>query len=362
MKYDQNTEACSVHPELCAIEQKDYFDIAIYAFNILKKMEESGQMLSKSSIEDTATYTYLGIFFQSARLYIDSIDDPEKKLQTVTSFSRQFYDYIITTLSTSLYAHYTEVSDGAIYVAGDYRDGVKLKFSDEFVNNIGALTNLVDILSPALASLSTDASGSTTDDTYSRIEKNIVRIKAFSSLIQNDDYKDYVKSPYKVDTKEKTTLPLLDTKNSIVRFDTEIIAKEKNSKALLTDPRIKELQKIWPNAEASSWILEGDYLRVSKAEYTFAREGSTTSFLVSALYKDTLLTDTIILYKDYTIEVVAPDGISPKAYYALMANMRYYLDRIDETLQGDSPSGTIRIFPDKKRINIGDSIYTVVIP
>lgn len=57
------------------------------------------------------------------------------------------------------------------------------------------------------------------------------------------------------------------------------------------------------------------------------------SFLVSALYKDDLLTDTIILYKDYTLEIVAPDGISPKSYYALMANMRYYLDRIDETLQ-----------------------------
>lgn len=256
MKYDQNAEACSTKPELCAIEQKDYFDIAIYAFNILKKMEERGQVLSKSAIEDNATYTYLGIFFQSARLYIDSIDDPDKKMQTITSFSRQFYDYIVSTLSLSLYTHYTEISDGAIYVHSDYRDGVKLKFSDDFVSNISSLTSLVEILSPTIAALSPDGSGSVTDDSYSRIQREITRIKAFSIMIQNDDYKDYVKSPYKVDVKEKSILPLLDNKNTIVRFDTEVIEKEKNTKTLLTDPRIKELKKIWPNAEASSWIIE----------------------------------------------------------------------------------------------------------
>ena len=38
------------------IERKDFFDIAIYAYNILRKMEETTQILPASSMEDPATY------------------------------------------------------------------------------------------------------------------------------------------------------------------------------------------------------------------------------------------------------------------------------------------------------------------
>lgn len=132
------------------IEQKDYFDIAIYAFNILKKTEESEKIISRATLEDNSTYTYLSVFFDAARLYIESIDDTEKKQQTVISFSRQFYDSIITTLSHSLYHHFTVSEDGALYLIPEFREGTKLKVSDELVQNINTLNALIDTIKPSI--------------------------------------------------------------------------------------------------------------------------------------------------------------------------------------------------------------------
>ena len=124
-------------------------------------------------------------------------------------------------------------------------------------------------------------------------------------MISADEYKDYVQAPYKVDPDEKIPLPLVNDKNTmIISVDPEVIAKAKNTKTLLSDPRMKEVQKIWPSAPSSTWVVDGDYIRIIKAPYTVSRTETKTSALdISALYKDDLLSDIIIFYGDYTIEV-----------------------------------------------------------
>lgn len=57
----------------------------------------------------------------------------------------------------------------------------------------------------------------------------------------------------------------------MVHIDVSSIEKVKNTRALTTDPRIIEVQKIWPEAQTSSWILEGDFVRVVRAPYTISR-------------------------------------------------------------------------------------------
>ncbi len=345
----------------CAIDKKDYFDIAIYAYNILKKTEDRS-MIPRNTLEDNATYKYLSVFFRAARVYIESIDDAAKKQQTVMSFSRQFYDSLLVHLSHSFYSQYTVDEDGAIYISPEFRDGVKIKMPEDFVSNVSTLANIIDILKPSIDEL-WSGSGKTDDDTYSRIQKEIVRIKGFAALIQEDDYKDYVKTPYKVDKNEKTLLPLVDTESgSLVRYEASIIEEVKNTKTLMTDPRIAELQNVWTKADASTWSLEKEYLRMTQAPYLISRWAQKTSEIkVSALYKDDLLSDIIINYGDYMIEV-SGNPMSLKEYYVFAGNLRYYLDRIDETLQGEAMASAIRVFPDKKRINIWDGLYTVDIP
>ena len=340
------------------IDQKDYFDIAIYAWNILDKTQESN-LFDKSTLEDTSTYTYLSVFFQASRLYIDSIADTQKKQQTVMSFSRQFYDSLITTLSRSLYKNFATVEDGAVYPISDFRDGIKLKISDEFTQNITTLNTLIEILSSSIDPL-WSSSGSSDDDAYSRIQHEILRIQAFSKMISSDTYKEYIKTPYKADPNESIALPLVEEAGKkIVTFDPAIIEKSKNTKALSADPRIKELQKIWPNADAASWVLDGEYIRVIRAPYSVARWDVNSSIEISALYKNNLLSDIIIFYGDYTIEVTG-DGFSAKGYYSFISDIQYYLDTIDATITQDTKNvWSLRIFPFKQRISIGDNVYTI---
>lgn len=340
------------------IDQKDYFDIAIYAFNILKKTEDSN-LFSQATIEDNSTYIFLSIFFRAANLYIESIDDIPKKQQTVMSFSKQFYDYILTTLSHSLYSYYTVSEDDAIYVSPDLREWTKLKISDDFKQNIDNINGVIEFITPSIESLWSSSGGSDVD-TYTRIQDEVIRLKAFWSLIDETNYKEYIKSPYKSLSWSKIPLPVIDEKSSlVVHADVSVIEKVKNTKLLTTDPRIMEVQKIWPEAQTSSWTLEGDYVRVIRAPYTIARDdGSSSTVEISALYKDGNLSDLIIFYNDYTIQVVS-DTLSTSIYYSLLSDLKYYLKTIDDTLNWQPTTGDIRIFPLKKRINIGDNNYTV---
>ncbi len=340
------------------IDQKDYFDIAIYAFNILKKTEVNKQLLSEGTLEDSSTYTYLSIFFRASNLYIESIDDTVKKQQTVMSFSKQFYDYIITTLSHSLYTYYTVVEDGAIYLSPDLREGTKLKIADEFKQNIDSINAVIEFVTPSIEAL-WSSSGWADIDTYSRIQDEIARLKAFGVLIEGDDYKDYIKSPYKALSGSQMPLPEIDPSTSLImRMDTSLIEKVKNTKLLTADPRILEVQKIWPDASVSSWTIEGDYVRVAKAPYTLARGDTTSKVEISALYKEWTLSDIIIFYGGYTLQVTG-DALSTTAYYALLTDLEYYLQSVDDTLGWESTTGDIRIFPLKKRISIADNIYDI---
>ncbi len=339
------------------IDQKDYFDIAIYAFNILRKTEENS-LFSQSTLEDTSTYTYLSIFFRAANLYIESIEDIAKKQQTVMSFSKQFYDYIITTLSHSLYSYYTVSEGDAIYLSPDLREGTKLKISEEFKQNIDNINAVIEFVSPSIEALWSSSWWSDID-TYTRIQDEIIRLKAFWGLIEENNYKDYIKSPYKTLSWSKIPLPIVDEKtSSVIRTSMSPIEKVKNTKLLTTDPRILEVQKIWPDADTSAWTLEGDYVRVVRAPYTIARWETTSPVEISALYKDGSLSDILIFYNGYTLQVTA-DTLSTAVYYSLLSDLQYYLKTVDDTLSWEPTTGDIRIFPLKKRIGIGNNIYTV---
>ena len=101
---------------------------------------------------------------------------------------------------------------------------------------------------------------------------------------------------------------------------------------------------------------------MTKAPYSISRaDGKSSQILVSALYKDDLLTDLIIEYGDYMINV-ASGGFTIKNYYAFIGTFQYYLDQIDAKLDGAAMASAMKVFPDKKRINIGDSLYQVDIP
>ncbi len=76
-----------------------------------------------------------------------------------------------------------------------------------------------------------------------------------------------------------------------------MVEKLKNEKIIMTDPRIAELKKIWPSADATNWGIEADNIRIIDASYQVARSnGDASEVLISFLYKDKTFTDGVIKY------------------------------------------------------------------
>jgi hypothetical protein len=254
------------------IPQKDYFDIAIYAYNILKKMEDENQLLSLSTMEDNSTYIYFTTFFRASNKYIESVEDATKKQQTIMSFSRQFYDSMLTLIVHSLYQSFVVAEDGALFLDPQFREGIKVKIPVELIDNIQNLDATVQALSPSIEAL-WSGSGKTDTDTFSHIGQNILRLKALALMIDPDTYKEYIKIPYKLDPESKDVrLPLIDPDTNLLsRMDPKALEKIKNTKILSKDPRIDELKKIWPDADAASLSIEEENIRVQKAPYKIGR-------------------------------------------------------------------------------------------
>jgi hypothetical protein len=344
------------------IPQKDYFDIAIYAYNIVRKMEEKSQLLWLTTMEDNSTYTYLLTFFRASNRYIDSIDDAEKKQQTIMSFSRQFYDYMLTLIVNSLYRSFVVAEDGALYLNPNYREGVKVILSEEMADNILTLDATIQAIAPSIQSV-WSGSGQADTDTYTRMVHNILRLNAFKQMINPDTYKDYIKTPYKLSTSENDIqLPMIDPEtNLLIRIDPKTVEKIQNTKTLATDPRIQELKKIWPDADASSLSIEEDNIRITKAPYKIGRSGEGISEVtMSALYKDKALSDMIVYYDNYILRIVTEQPLSLQSYKAFLTQLDSYLKFVDdEVISQNREVGEMRIFPTKKRMNIGDSMYDV---
>lgn len=351
------------------VYQKDYFDIAIYALNILRKMEKSPELLLGTAMEDPATYSYLVTFFRASNRYMESITEAEKKQQTIMSFARQFYDYVLWMIVNSLYKQFTVVQDKALYLWPDYQEGIKVTIPDEIMNAITWLQWSVEYMTPSIEAL-WSWSWQSDEDTYQRIHKNIIRLRAFMEMINPEWYKSYTEAPYQYDDvagEKWLVLPLFSEEgDTIIRLDKKMVEKLRNEKIITTDPRIAELKKIWPNADASNWWIEDDSIRIIDAPYQVSRQkGDTNELQISILYKDKTFTDGLIKYGKNTLRIYIPAGefLTIPQLYAFLADIQYYLDTIDARLESyNGEVGEIRIFPMKQRVNIGDSLYTVLIP
>jgi hypothetical protein len=157
------------------ISEKDYFDIALYAYNILRKSEKSPNILTDTLMGDAATYAYFRTFFRASSRYIESISDGEKKQQTIQSFSQQFYSYVLTTIANSLYKYFSVVEDGAIYLSPKYREGIRVKIPEDTAAALASLSESVDYIGTMVEGVST-GSGKIADNTYTQIRDNITRI------------------------------------------------------------------------------------------------------------------------------------------------------------------------------------------
>ncbi len=109
------------------IESKDYFDIALYTYQLLQKAQDK-EMFIYESITSRATYELIDTLFGATTKYIDGLATPELQKAAYQTLVIQFYAPIAATLNKSLYGTYGSYADGKIYIDRRYLDGDFVKF------------------------------------------------------------------------------------------------------------------------------------------------------------------------------------------------------------------------------------------
>lgn len=126
---------------------------------------------------------------------------------------------------------------------------------------------------------------------------------------------------------------------------------------------MNELKKIWPDADASSWLIENNNIRVIKAPYKIARKDGNSRISISALYAEKTFSDIVVEYNNFQILVNLKTEMTKELLYAFLSKLHYYLDAIDdEVANGRTEFGQMTIYPSTERISIGNSLYTIEIP
>ena len=174
------------------IESKDYFDIALYAYQLLQKTQDK-QMFTYESITSRATYELVDTLFGATTKYIDWLATPELQKAAYQTLVIQFYAPIAATLNRSLYSTYGSYYDGKIYIDRQYLDGDFVKFDPKLRDNLASTYATMLAAYERVAPLY-----DTGEQRYTLIalRDSIIRIGGFLEMIREGQYRQYQLVPY----------------------------------------------------------------------------------------------------------------------------------------------------------------------
>ena len=341
------------------IDQKDYFDIALYAYNILDKVQDNG-VLSRDYIENNATYDYLTTFFYAGNKYMNSIDDPDKRNKTISSFSSQFYEKMLSMIVGSLYHTFMKEDHGALFLWSAYADTKSVKINIDTLRYIYKLNWIISNVNDTIRSA---YEGWADMDVYTKIQKETSRLNGLASLLdpekRNENYKKYIESPYVAEIENGIALPKMkDDLSGLAFYVKPVEAVPVSISGSLADKKFDTAHALFPDANISSFIPEWSALRVNRATWYILKTDGTNADGIWSLVinSDELISQMMLLYMGRTIEVKFPiPDISLDVLRSFIAgDLKAYLDIIDSN---SDITGGIRIFVNLKRIDIGDQTF-----
>ena len=341
------------------IDQKDYFDIALYAYNILDKVQDKS-ILSSDYIENSSTYDYLTIFFYAGSKYMNSIDDPDKKNKTISSFSSQFYEKILSMIVRSLYYTFMKDDHGALFLGASFADEKSVKIDIDVLRYIYRLNGIISNVNDTIRSA---YEGGVDMDIYTKIQKETLRLDGLASLLdpekRNENYKKYIESPYIAEMQDGIALPKVKDDLSGLEFYVKPVeVLPVNTSSNLADKKFDAAHLLFPDTSISSFIPEWNALRVNRASWYILKTDGTNADGIWSLVinSDQLISQIMLLYMGRTIEMkFQSQDISVGLLQSFIArDLKSYLDIIDSN--SDIPWG-IRVFANLRRIDIGDQTF-----
>lgn len=174
------------------IESKDYFDITLYAYQILKKAQD-GEMFTEESLTSAATYELIETLFGATEKYIQWISDIAIRKWAYQTLVVQFYNPLSNALSKSLYKIYTINRGWYVYFNPDYIEWETIKLDPKMKSSIEAMYYILNNTYERIAPLY-----DSNDQKYALISFHdaILRIGAFAEMATEWEYREYQKNPY----------------------------------------------------------------------------------------------------------------------------------------------------------------------
>lgn len=343
------------------IEDKDYFDIAIYAYNIIEKVQDNG-IFTLEILESKYMYDYLITFFYAGSKYMNSIDDPERKTDIIQWFATKFYERILTMIVNSLYSATMYDEEGLLYLKKEYVDGTDVLLSTDIMWYISELYGVIDLVNEDIA----DAFGTVENDTgtYRNIREATIRLSALVTILDENDhnqnYKAYIDMPYVSEEVWDYFLPKVasDLSGLVTRKPGEEVIPEVAPVEI--DPRLTAAMLVFPEADPSTFTLDSGFVRMTAWLTPITRlDGSRVETFSTLLFQsEDILTQVTLKYGWRTVEFYLPTGsISVWEYNKLLTTtLAPYIDILESN--SDIP-WSVRIYFDRKRMDIGSTIFNL---
>ncbi|MBX9808979.1 hypothetical protein K2X92_01140 [Candidatus Gracilibacteria bacterium] len=173
------------------IESKDYFDVALYAYQLLQKAKD-GQVFTDESLLSKATYDLVDTIFDATEKYIQGLPQVDQKVAYQTLVI-QFYAPIANTMSRSLYGSFSAHTGDKIYLDRKYLDGDTIKFDtklrDTIERSFVIMRNIYDKIAPLYAE---------GEQNYALLSfrDSVLRIGGFLDMTTDGQYREYQQVPY----------------------------------------------------------------------------------------------------------------------------------------------------------------------
>lgn len=338
------------------LEQRDNFDIALYAFNVLKKAEEK-HLFMDEAVYAHPTYVLIKTVLASTDRYVRQITDPERKNITYQGIALHFYEHMLGMLARSVYHTFMESQDGYLYLKSSFRPTIsdpKIHIDAVLLRDFQEIDGILSTVSERLdAQYGVDSK----NNTFLSVKKSIATFHSFAKILDYESYNEYIKLPYMVDDTAETLLPLYSSGGTIVSSDPLQKQIDTFQSIETANPSITTITGILWDIPRKDIIREADYYRINWTKYQFVDEktGKTLEFRVSLVFDETIekFSNLTIQYNDNNI-ILLTDKRKSVDLQALLSAIPGYISRYNDIMAGN-PSLTwdIKFLENTQKIVIG---------
>ncbi len=174
------------------IESKDYFDIALYAYQLLQKAQD-GKAFTEESLLSKATYDLINTLFLATEKYIKWLKNEEDQKSAYQALIIQFYLPMADAITRSFYGKYVTHIDQKIFLDKKYLDGDVVKFDEKIRENISLSYSVLQRMYDQISAFFGDEER---PDSVISFRDSVLRMEGFTKMIAEWNYKEYQSSPY----------------------------------------------------------------------------------------------------------------------------------------------------------------------